>query len=354
MRPLVPEDISPAADRKRDEVMRTLVRSVISAAGTIDHSRSPQEFARQRWGTEVARSVDYLIRGAVSPATTTTVGWATELAPITLMFLASLRPVSAGADVLARGLQLRFNGAASILLPTITTQAAQFVGEGKPIPIAQFQSASGARLDPRKLALIATLTHEMISSSNAEAIVRACLVESAALGLDAALFSASAGSTDAPAGLLNGVAPMTASTATPFSEAAIADLGMLGGAIARVAGNNIVFVCAPEQALAVRLHEPLFNYPVLASRALPAKTVIAIAADALVSAFDTTPMISASRDMEAVFDTAPGDVVTAGGVVGAPVASIFQSDRVALKMRLPCGWILRSPSAIAFTNATTW
>ena len=34
-----------------------------------------------------------------------------------------------------------------------------------------------------------------------------------------------------------------------------------------------------------------------------------------------------------MFDSAPGDVVSSGGVVSSPVASVFQTDKIALRMR---------------------
>jgi hypothetical protein len=40
---------------------------------------------------------------------------------------------------------------------------------------------------------------------------------------------------------------MTPSTATPATEAMVADLSALGGAVARVAGVDIAYVAAPEQ-----------------------------------------------------------------------------------------------------------
>jgi hypothetical protein len=350
--PLVPEDYSP--DRRREEAMRSLTRSCISAAACIDHSRSPQEYARARWGSDEGRTVNYMLRAATSPATTTAAGWAAELSHVVVSFLSSLRPISAASDLLNRGLQLRFAGAGIISLPTITTQPAGFVGQTKAIPIVQFQTSAGVQLQAHKLALIAALTHEMISSSNAEQIVRQCLVESGALGLDNALFSANAATADAPAGLLAGVGALAASTASPATEAMISDLSTLAGAVARVAGSNLVFIAAPEQALGIRLRAPLLDLPVLASKALPAKTVIAVAADALVSGFETTPTIDASRDMEAVFDTAAGEVVSAGGVISSSVASVYQSDRVALRMTLKCAWGLRASNALAWVNATTW
>src|SRR5262249_36885465 len=148
------------------------------------------EFARRHWRDD--RGTEYVVRAATGPAMTTTTGWASELSHVTLVFLAALRGLNAGAELLTRGLQVRFNGAGQILLPTIAQGSAGFVGQGKPIPVAQFASSAGATLLPHKLALISTLTREMIESSNAEAIIRAVLTESAAVGLDVALFSANA------------------------------------------------------------------------------------------------------------------------------------------------------------------
>jgi hypothetical protein len=51
---------------------------------------------------------------------------------------------------------------------------------------------------------------------------------------------------------------------------------------------------------------------------------------------------------------APGDIVTAGGVVGAPIASVFQTDKISLKMRLPCAYAMRASNAIAWMSATVW
>jgi hypothetical protein len=77
--------------------------------------------------------------------------------------------------------------------------------------------------------------------------------------------------------------------------------------------------------------------------------VIAIAANALVSGFDPTPEITATRDPEVVMDTAPAAV---GG--GQQTISLYQSDRIALKMRMPVAWALRASSAIAWMNTVSW
>jgi hypothetical protein len=107
--------------------------------------------------------------------------------------------------------------------------------------------------------------------------------------------------------------------------------------------------------LRINLASPQFAYPVLASKALNAKVVIAIAADALVSGFDTVPVIEASRDWAVNLDTVPSEIVTAGGVVATTtVKSSFQTDSVGLKMRLAASWALRAPNAIAFMQNVTW
>jgi hypothetical protein len=221
----------------------------------------------------------------------------------------------------------------------------------------QYTTASTVKLEPHKFAVATTLTREMIEASNAEVIVRATLAHAATLGLDAALFSANAGTADAPAGLLNGITATPASALTILGDALMQDVSNVGGAVARVAGKNIVFVAAPEQALALALTAGDFDddYPVLATSALAKGTIVAVAANAVVSAFDPVPTIDGSIEAEVVMqDTAPGEIAPSGGPMSTPIASVFQSDRVAFRMRMPCAWALRAPGAIAFMTNVVW
>jgi hypothetical protein len=121
-----------------------------------------------------------------------------------------------------------------------------------------------------------------------------------------------------------------------------------------VAGSQIVYIAAPEQALAIALWAPMFDYPVLTSKALTAKTVIAIAANALVSGIEPVPRIEASREAEVHMSDAPGEIAPSGGAMATPIASVYQSDRVALRMVMPVAWALRASNAIAFINTVTW
>jgi hypothetical protein len=311
------------------------------------------EFAKRTFGDD--RGVELILRAASAPAMTSTSSWAGVFALVENVFLSSLVGPSAAAALLARGLQIRFDGYAGVSIPTISAGQAGFVGENKAIPVVSFQTASGVTLTPNKLALISLLSREMVDGSNAEAIISATLRESASIGLDSVLFSSNVATPDQPAGILNGITANTPSTNTDTWSAMIADLSLIGGKVVRVAGNDLIFVCAPEQSLAISLRAPDLNYTVLTSKALPAKTVIAVAANAIVSGFDPVPVVSASIDPEIVPDTAPpGLIVPPGGGFTNQTWSMFQSDRVALKMTMNATWALRSPNAIAFIQNVTW
>jgi hypothetical protein len=233
---------------------------------------------------------------------------------------------------------------------------AAFVGQGAPIPIVEYQTTAGIKLEPHKLALGTTLTYEMLNTPSAEEAVRTALTESAAQGLDAVLFSTSAATADQPAGLLNGITATPPSTQTIASEAMVADLAALAGAIARVAANSIALVAAPEQAVSINLRLPQLPYDVLATKALAAGTVIAVASNALVSAFENMPRIEASREVAYHSDTVPLEIVSSGSpaVVASPVYSTFQTDNIALKLILPASWGLRAPGAIAYVTGVAW
>ena len=86
--------------------------------------------------------------------------------------------------------------------------------------------------------------------------------------------------------------------------------------------------------------------------------MIAVAANAIVSGFDPVPVVSASIDPTIVPDTAPpGLIVPAGGTFTNSTWSMFQSDRVALKMMMRAAWALRVPDAadaIAYMTNVAW
>jgi hypothetical protein len=206
------------------------------------------------------------------------------------------------------------------------------------------------------LAWLATLTNEMIRSSNAEEITRDVLMRSAGLGLDAQLFSSNAGTATVPAGLLYNVTPTPPAASTSPRDAMLTDLAVIGGQVARVAGlNGLVFVCAPEQSIATKFRATDIQFPVLSSAALPAGTAIAIASNALASAFSDAPVVEAGIESSVVMADPAAEVVDiGGGVMASPLMSTFQTDTVALRLRLWASWVLRAPGAIAWVSGTNW
>jgi hypothetical protein len=346
------------ADRNaaREAAISALVRSAIAIARGVRERSPPADIAQKTWGREASRDVALVMRSASAPAMTTQTGWAAEVAHVSQLFLATLVPASAAADLLGRGLQLTFAGAATISLPTLNlAPPAAFLGQGKPVAVTQYVSSVGASLVPHKFGVSVAMTHEMMTSSNAEMLLRNQLVVAASRGLDAALFSANSETVDQPAGLLAGVVAKTPSASTIVTDAMVEDLSALGGGVGRAADtSSLVYVCAPEQALAVATNLPSFKYPLLSSAALPAKTVIALATDTLVSALEPVPEIVANSEAEVQFADPASEIVTAGGTVAYPVGSMVQSDRVALRMIMPVAWVVRAPGAIAFMNAVVW
>jgi hypothetical protein len=329
----------------------TLTRSVIALANSkLSPGVRLSEFTARRWGDE-ARSVDWLTRAAVNPAATTTPSWAAELAQVSKVFVASLVGVSAGADLLRRGLAISFDGAQSITLPLIQPGVVAFLREGAVIPVRPFVTQAGATLVPCALKTITTLTRETIESSFAEEIVRATLAESVGPALDTALFSTSVASPDAPAGIRAGIAALPPSSAGVLTDAMMQDLSTLIGAVSRVAGNSeVCIVAAPEQAATIRLMAEVDDYPILASSSLAKGVVIAVAVAALASAFDGVPQIEASRQVALMMDDAAPGAPDSGKTM-----STFQTDCVALKLRMAASWTLRAPiGAVAWMQSVVW
>jgi hypothetical protein len=312
----------------------------------------PTDDALRQHGWEDNRVARLLTRAAVVP---TSIANATALAATSMAFLQSMQPASAGAELLGRGLTLSFDRAAAISLPTLTPTEATFIAETAPIPNQQYSSAPGALLKPCKLASLITLTHEMMSSSNAETLCRQAMIESAAPGLDRVLFDdqpAVAGLR--PAGLRNGVAALTPAAVGVKDQAIVDDIVALATAVAARAGNGqIAIVAAPAQAVALALRSSrAIPYSLSASSVLPAGMVIAVALPCLVSVLDT-PRVEASQQA-LVHMADPAAAIATGGTISAPVASMWQIDSVSLRMTLPVTWGLRASGGVAWMSGVSW
>ena len=218
------------------------------------------------------------------------------------------------------------------------------------------QSTAGATLHFYSLVALVVATSEMLNSAEVQTLLRTALIDAAAVQLDAALFSNSAETAGvSPAGLRYGLTPIVAAGATPSKAEAMADdLTKLVAALAPVSGSSpIALVCGAEQATSLQLRTggKLTN-PVFVTSALPAKTVLAVATQALVSASDA-PRIDSSMHGVVHMDTVPAEIGGAGGVASIS-QSFFQTDSVSLRLRWPISWILRAANAVAVVSDVNW
>lgn len=356
--PLVPEDRRSFVPGRA--AVNALVRAATAHLLTASGSKAgyPSEVAAARWPGD--SDTLWLTKAAVSPATTGSVP--VLLSTLLVDFLTTLGPVSAGAQLLSRGLQLSFAGNAVIQVPRIVADAAgvDFAAEGSPIAVRQLL-AGGLTLSPRKFATISTFTGELLQHSipNVQVLVRQVLTESVALALDAALLGSTAGDATRPAGLRYGIAALTPSGATTV-EAMIADVSALVSVVSGVAGNSpIVLVASPSRAMKLHLRAPRdLPLEVLASSAVNSDELIAIASNAVASAMDPIPRFTAST--EALLhqdDTAPLPISATGSpnTIAAPVRSLWQTDVVGLRMIMEVAWGLRHASGLAWIdNITAW
>jgi hypothetical protein len=197
---------------------RALTRAVIATGlAAMKRPNLPDEVAKKLWGNDP--DVALVLRAAVTPHT---IANTPQLAQIAKAFIKTLIPVSAGADLLGRGIGLSFDGAAQITLPGIALPTADFVAEGAPIPVVQATTSAGASLLPHTIKVITSLTGEMLRSGNAEQLVDQVLIDATGPAVDKVLFSAAAAA-DRPAGLLAGIAGLTPTATGPSKGEVLVD-----------------------------------------------------------------------------------------------------------------------------------
>jgi hypothetical protein len=297
---------------------------------------------------------DIFLKAASAPAQTTVTGWAAELAhKVVVDAISSMGSASGGAQLLAQGLVLSFNGAGQISAPGFVASAgnAGFVAENAPIPVRQL-SVSPAVLLPYKIATIAVMTREMMESGNAEKLISDTLVRSCGPALDVALFDNNAATAARPAGLRNGITTSTPSSSTDPFGACFEDVATLVNAVSTVAGSGpVALVCNAGRALMVRarissgVQQPWL--PVYASNAV-GNDLIAVAPEALVAAFSADPEVDTSTSGTLHMDTAP---VADPGSTGTH-KSLFQTESIAIKVRWPISWALRNAAGVAWLTPT--
>lgn len=349
-RPFFPDNVRP-----RGAPAEAFFRA-IAALVMADGGDSPARVARQAWPRD--DGIGMVLRGASAPGDSSTSGWAAQLvATQNGEWVSSLRP-SVFGQIAPQALQLSLANGALPRLPgreATPTIAGSFVAEGAAIPVRRL-NLNVLTFAPKRMKVITTVTNELRRGSvpDAEAVVRSEVVNDTANAVDSVLLDATAATSIRPAGLRAGVTVTTA-TAGGGVAALVGDLKGLLGAISPAV--RPCFVMNPVQAISVALMGGLAlsqGVPVIQSSNVAAGLVLALDLDSFVSASEP-PTVTVSE--EAVVheeDSAPLPISTAGGVLAAPVRSLFQSDVIALRLVWPLDWKLRRTGSVAFTEATTW
>jgi hypothetical protein len=359
-RALVPEDRN--GHRPARFLQRALYSHALAAAerrepGTTTPSEAAA-VAQRCYGDEVTGLV---LRGASSPAAAAAPAWAGILShDVVGDFFATLEPLGAGARLLNACPHVTLDGINTVSFPRRSGPTAAITGwvaEQAPIPNIMFNLQSAVLGPVHRLACIATVTRELIESSAGETVLTTMMREGSSLALDTKLFSADAASPAACAGLLNGIAPLSATSGTD-GAAMISDLSKIAAAIAPFA-TGLWYVMHPMQASFVNLRRGWAvadDIVALPSLGVPAGTVIGLDPAALASAYGPDPEIKSSKEGVLHEDTAPLAIVSAGTppVIAAPTRSLWQSDCIATLLILRAAWTWRGAGAVAWISGASW
>lgn len=373
--------VIPAAPARRphgavgkDAAPRDLIfRSAAVFAVSASTGKDALDVMERMYGDDEGTGI--VVKAAVAGATTAAPGWAAELVNTAMTdFLETLRPQSVyPALAAAGGGRLAFGpnqGAIKIPSRAATPSiGGSFVGEGAPIPVRRLGLTS-ITLSPKKMGVISVFSREIArySTPAIEALIRNEIIADTAITLDSLLLDASAGSAVRPAGLLNGVTPLAATTGGGHA-AILGDIRKLQVAFDAVnASGNIMLLMNPAQALALELtpgpdgtlgwaRDIMARYRVTTSTAIPAGQIIAIRADDFVTATGDVPEFETSNEATIhLEDTTPAQIGTAGtpAVVAAPVQSMFQTAQTAIRMLLDVSWALRRAGMVQTITAASW
>jgi HK97 family phage prohead protease/HK97 family phage major capsid protein len=359
-----------------DHVARAL------AAWTKAHvTKEPiEKIMRDGYGNDEMTNV--VLRAAVNPAMTTVATWAAELVQTSNVdYLDRLIPNFIFPQLKAMGPSYTFgnNGVLKIPVRAATpTLAGAWTGEGsaKPVKKASFSTVT---LSPTKLSVISTFSEEMATYGmpSIEGIIRQAMSDDTGIALDTFLIDNVAASAGVrPAGLLNGVTPITASAATPATAAMMADLKALVGAITAAGGGGrgpIAILLNPAQASMLNFAQTTtgdfvfnsaeqaaskFGVRFIVSNTVTAGRVIAVDAADFATALGDVPRFAVST--EATLheeDTTPlalGTGTQGSGVLAVPMRSLFQTDAVAIRMSLYVSWVMRRASMVQTIASVIW
>lgn len=351
-----------------------VIRAAVCAFEGVVTGKHALNVLEDRYRDDEATSV--FVRAAVDPAKTTVQGWASELIQTeTVAFLETLTDISFYPRLAVMGANLQFGqGRGAIKIPSRAATpsiSGSFVGEGQPIPVRRVGLTSKT-LNPHKMGVITYFTKEMAKYSNPqiEGLLRQFIREDTADTIDTLLTDANAGTTTRPAGLLNGISALTASTAGGW-VAITEDIDTLATPFDTArAGRNLVLLMNKREARKLALvpgpdgkigslRQVLSDAGItpISSVNIPAGRLIMIdAADFATAAGDSPEFDASEQAVIHAEDTSPAQISTAGSpnTVAAPVISMFQTASIALRMLLDVTWAMRRDGMVQWIDGADW
>lgn len=330
---------------------------------------SPESIARRQWpdSPEVAT----YIRSIVEAGDTTTSGWASQLVPSALQlpneFLELLRP----ATILGR-IQGKRSVPFNTAVPIETAGGTfQWVGESvaKPVTSLTFSSAT---LRWAKAAGIVVITEELArnSSPSAEMIIRDSMIKSLTRFFDTAFVSATAEvSNVSPAGILNGIAAITASgtTAAAFRtdfnnmlNNFTANSQPLGGIVILMSATTAVALSLMVTDLGVPLFPTIgrdggsiLGFPVVVSENV-SNRIIGVQASDILHADDGAIRVDVSREATIEMETTPAVGEQSPPTTQSVLKSMFQNNLIALRAEQYNTWKVARSSAVEFIQTVAY
>jgi hypothetical protein len=349
-----------------------LVRAMVTHLCAFRHGRSIDEVLRERYPDDEATAV--ISRAAIAGATTTTAGWAAELVVLAQAdFLSVLVPTAVFPRLSALGTALSFGpNAGAIKIPSRANTPSiggSFVAEGSPIPVRRLGTQS-ITLYPHKVGGLSVFSREiaMYSTPAIEGLIRDNMALDTSINIDALLIDNVAVSTTRPAGLTNGVTPVTASTAHGYT-AILADIQALTNPFYAVnAGRRLALLMNPAQMQQLVFAPGPSGVPfgwtqqfterfaVIDSTAIPAGEVLMIDAADFVSVAGAPEFEVSEQATLHMEDTTPLNIGTVGtpNVVAAPTQSMFQTAQIAIRMLANVTWAMRRLGMVQFMTGVNW
>lgn len=320
---------------------RAFARAVKLRAANPTALHVAEVLAEQKYGAGSAE-LALIQKGTVAPAATTSAGWAGNIAAVSQnAFVGAAGEIGIFGKVTTVPVNTNAVGLAS-------GASAAFVAEGAPAPLSSMVLASNA-LPPKQVVATLVISQELarMSDPRAEVIFERELRKAVVNAIDGALLSTNAASATTPAGLFDGLTPITATSAATADVRDLVDdfSGDLTTAFFIGDPKTMASLADPARPLVGIHNGELLNAPAYVSRNCPAGILALIDGDGVFCATDDID-VSISTEASAIMANNPS----------APGAnlSFWQLGLVGIRLSLTIDWKTIRPGSVSLISGAAW